>query len=381
MNPTANRTHPKTMADETYAAAEVASALRDDPSEWIRNWAGLIDDPETVAYLNYLDDRLPVPVEETERGKRIIRSSASSTLDDAIRAGNVSQMKAATGITNQREDGADFYAQAAKRLSHEGAIGIVFGPPGVGKTTTTIDTSLSWRARTGGHVIGNTSYSGFDRQFTSDTEMLKAMGNLDGPVLAIVDEIAQELSGFGSGSKQAEAFSDALLFVRKLEERHGPYPKKGSVLLVGHTRKKVAKSIRRVASFGIEKPYKGRPDVVRLLDSEGGKDQWSEGTEFSGLTDGAEAFAEYEPSEFRIEEAYDDNDGGETLDLDKVRKQEAIRTVVRAKVHQGMTYPEIAGEDDNEDNDGMVDYSAYWCGEQFRAWKSGDHDFVDIERP
>jgi hypothetical protein len=212
---------------------------------------------------------------------------------------------------------------------------------------------------------------GFDRTFSSDTEMLEAMGTIEGPVLALIDEVAQELSGFGEGSKDAEAFSDALLSIRKRERRHGKHAKRGSALLVGHTRKKVAKSIRRVASFGIEKPHRDQPDKARLLDSEGGKDTWDEAGTFAGLTDTADNYAEYEASEFSIEEAYNEDGERQTMNLDTERKKEAIKTVVRAVENQGMTYDDAAG---------LVEYGDYWVGERVREWRDGDHDFVPVAR-
>jgi len=360
------------MADgSAYAAAELGTALRGGEAESVRQYAGLVDDDRVLALLNYYDSILDQPVEETPVGQEILANATTQTIDNAVRNGAVSQMKAATGLTNQSQDGKDFYGEAAQRLEHEGAIGIMFGPPGAGKTATTLDVAAAWRARTGGAVIGNTSYSGFDRQFSSDTEMLEAMGSIEGPVLALIDEVAQELSGFGEGSKDAEAFSDALLFIRKRERRHGNYAKKGSAILVGHTRKKVAKSIRRVASFGIEKPHRDQPDKARLLDSEGGKDTWDEAGHFQGLTDTAENYAEYEPSEFTIEEAYNDDESN-AMSLDKAQKQEAIKTVVRACVQQDMTYEQAAG---------LVEYGDYWVGERVREWRDGDHDFIPVERP
>jgi len=369
------------MSDgNAFAAAEIGTELRGGPADSVRNFAGLIDDDRGRALLNYYDSLLDAPVEETAIGQEIIANYATDTIDTAVGSSSVNQMKAATGLTNQAQDGHDFYGQVAGRLESEGAVGILFGPPGAGKTATTLDIASAWRARTGGAVIGNTSYAGFDRQFTSDTEMLEAMGSIEGPVLALIDEVAQELSGFGTGSKQAEAFSDALLFIRKKERRHGTHAKKGSALLVGHTRKKVAKSIRRVASFGIEKPHQDQPDKARLLDSEGGKDVWEEASFYQGLTDTAENYVEYEPSEFTIEEAYDEDDDAETVDLDKVKKQQAIETVIRAHVERGLTYAEIAGDDEDETDSGLVDYGHRWVGERVREWKDGDHDFVDVDR-
>ena len=355
-----------------FAAAEIGTELRGGSADSVRSFAGLIDDDRGRQLLNYYDSLLDAPIEETRLGQEIIANYSTNAVDTAVGSSSVNQMKAATGLTNQAQDGRDFYGQVANRLESEGAVGILFGPPGAGKTATTLDVASAWRARTGGAVIGNTSSAGFDRQFTSDTEMLEAMGSIEGPVLALIDEVAQELSGFGKGSKQAEAFSDALLFIRKKEGRHGRYAKKGAALLVGHTRKKVAAPIRRVASFGIEKPHQDQPDKARLLDTEGGKDTWEEASHFQGLTDTAENYIEYEPSAFTIEEAYDDEDEAETIDLDKEKKKQAIETVVRAHIEQDMKYEDAAG---------LVDYAEYWVGERVRDWKSGDYDFVDVDRP
>ncbi|MFC7057235.1 hypothetical protein [Halovenus salina] len=162
----------------TFVSAEVATELRgESPGDHVREWAGLVDDKETLELLNYLETVTDKPLIETQMGQEIIQRQATETIDEAIRAGNTSQMKQVRGMTNQNSDGHDFYGEAAEQLTHEGAIGIMFGPPGAGKTATTLDVALDWRARTGGYVIGNTSYSGFDMQFSSDTEMLEAMGS------------------------------------------------------------------------------------------------------------------------------------------------------------------------------------------------------------
>jgi len=87
-------------------------------------------------------------------------------------------MKSATGLTGQERDGGDLYADAAAELTHEGAIGLVFGSPGREDRN---------HARRGAGVE------------------LEAMAEIEGPVLALLDEIAQELSGFGSGNKGRRA--------------------------------------------------------------------------------------------------------------------------------------------------------------------------------
>ena len=355
------------MSDDrssAFASAELASELRDDPSGGARSFAGLVDDPEALRLLNYYDSLLDDPIEKTPLGREIIANCSTTTLNDAVRHGNVSQMKTGTGLTGQDdEDGADLLSRAADQLSFEGSIGLVFGAPGAGKTATTLDVAMTWKARTGGSLIGNTSWDGYDRVVKSDEEMVEAMASIEGPVLAVLDEIAQELSGFGSGNKAAEQFSNGLLFIRKKEEEHGPRPKKGSVLMVGHTRTKTAKSIRRVASFAIEKPSRSKPDRARLLESEGGKDEWEEGQTFQGLTDTAANYPEHEASEFGIV-LDDDGDDDEGPDAEDIQRNQQIATVLRAVVKQGMSKKDAAD---------LVDFSRHWVGERVSEYEKGEY--------
>jgi hypothetical protein len=346
-----------------YAAAEAATELRDDPSEWVRNWSQLIDDHEVLAVLNRADNVLDEPVEETRMGREIIEMAATETVDRATRDGNVSQLKALTGLTNQSENKERFFTEVGDRLTYEGAVGLCFGSPGSGKTSVILDAANVWRAITGGTVIANINWGGADAQFASDEEMLELMASYQGPVLALLDEIAQELSGFGTGSKKAEAFSDALLFIRKREKDHGPYAKRGSVLAVAHTRTKTAKEIRRVASFAVEKPDKTRPHMARILESEGGKDEWQELATFQGITDTAETYDEYQASEFQVSADYDaDNSEDEQKPDDWAEK---VERALRLHLVDDWT---------QEDAAQAVGYSKTWVTNRVSEYRDGDLD-------
>jgi energy-coupling factor transporter ATP-binding protein EcfA2 len=355
--------------ENAYASAELATSLRDEPGEYVRDWSGLIDDKETVELLNHLDTVSAEPVEQTKMGRQIIENAASETIDDSVRAGNVSQMKAATGLTNQSEDKDRFFVEVADRLANEGSVGLVFGSPGSGKTSLVLDAANVWRAITGGRVIANIDWEGADETFYSDTAMLEAMAAYQGPVLAVLDEVAQELSGFGTGSKKAESFSDSLLFIRKREQQHGEYAKRGSVLAVAHTRTKTAKEIRRVASFAVEKPNKNRPDMARILESEGGKDEWQELDTYQGLTDTAETYDEYQASEFEVSENYDDEADVDEPDVDP-EKRAAIQTALTLALEEGLSY-EKAGE--------TVGYSSSWVSDRVSEYRNKGIEFVDID--
>lgn len=356
--------------NNAYASAELASHLRDEPGEHVRPYAGLIDDPDVLGLLAHLDTVLPEPVEQTEIGREIIENAATDTLDESVRAGNVSQMKAATGLTNQSENKDRFFVEVADKLTHEGSIGLVFGSPGSGKTSVVLDTAQVWRAITGGKVIANIDWKGADQQFYSDQEMLEAMASYQGPVLAVLDEIAQELSGFGTGSKQAEAFTDQLLYIRKRESQHGEYAKRGSVLCVAHTRTKTAKDIRRVASFAVEKPDKTRKDRARILESEGGKDEWQEKATYQGLTETAERYDEYQASEFEVTQDYDSDESDGADSGMSADKRASIQTALTLVLDQGMTY-EDAGE--------AVGWSDSWVGNRVKEYRNGELDWVEID--
>ncbi len=360
------------MTDKSnaYASAELASTLRgDEVSEPIRPYAGLVDDPDDLALLNYYDSILDEPVTETVIGREIIQNTATRTIDTAVRHGSVSQMKAGTGLTSNEREGSDLLSDAADELRHEGAIGLVFGSPGCGKTATTLDVAMTWKAKTGGAVIGNTSWDGFDEVVRSDAEMLEAMANIEGPVLAILDEIAQELSGFGSGNKAAEQFSDSLLFIRKKEAKHGPHAKRGSVLLVGHTRTKTAKSIRRVASFAIDKPSRSDPGRARLLESEGGKDSWMEGPTFKGSPTPRRTTPNTNPAS----STSCSKTTATTAIVDRRPTTHGWKNTSRRRSgpSSGMSYKEV-GKADKDDNDYLVPYSREWVGTKYREWRDDD---------
>ena len=366
-----------------YAAAQGREFLRDElagkSNEYIREFAGLVDDPETIDLLNYycsLWRDEPDEFLETALGREILSSAATKTTDRAFRDGNVSQLQGMVGLTNRNEDGQDLIGRAAKSLTNEGAIGLTLGPPGAGKTALTLDVARAWGARTGGLILCNTSWDGADETVNSDMEMLEAMAQYEGPVLAVIDETAQELSGFGKESKKAEAFANALTFIRKSEGDHGPHPKRGSVLMVNHTRKRTAAAFRRLATFVLEKPSRNDPGTVRYIESEGGQDDLksADHTTFQGVTDTRERYSEHEASEFRITLHEEDGEGDDVDPADAADDAEwntQARTALKAyrpwDDEDGMSYREIAETRD------LVDYGKGWVRSRVKEWEDGQH--------
>jgi hypothetical protein len=245
-----------------------------------------------------------------------------------------------------------------------------------------VDVARAWGARTGGLILANTDWEGADKVVNSDMEMLEAMAEYKGPVLAVVDETAQELSGYGAESKKAEAFANALTFVRKKEGAHGPHAKRGSVLMVNHTRKRTAAAFRRLATFCLEKPSRDDPSTVRFIESEGGQDDLdsAEETTYQGVSDTRESYAEHEASTFEITLHEDDTEGDDVDPEDAATSAEwdahaatAIRAYKPWDDSAGMSYKDISKYGDE-----LVPYGDDWVGDRVREWKNGEHrDLVE----
>jgi len=88
-------------------------------------------------------------------------------------------------------------------------------------------------------------------------------------------------------NKAAEKFSDRSLFIRKMEEQHGQYPKRGSMLLRRSHEKQEQK-----ASVGLHRSVStsqvGQIRGARRFWKLPGKDKWTEAGDYKGLTDTAE---------------------------------------------------------------------------------------------
>jgi hypothetical protein len=88
-----------------------------------------------------------------------------------------------------------------------------------------------------------------------------------------------------------------------------------------------------VASFAVEKPDKPRPNRTRIIESEGGKDEWQELDTYQGLTDTADTYGEYQASDFEVSEDYDNN-CETSSDSDK---DAATRRALELHLNEGVT--------------------------------------------
>lgn len=357
-----------------YAAAQgreyLRNELKDKSNEWVREFAGLIDDPDTLDFLNRycsIYEERGLNFLDTHVGRHVVRSASTGMADRAYREGNVSQLQGMVGLTNNSREGGDAIVEAARRLADEGAIYLVLGPPGAGKTAFALDTARVFGSLTGGKVLANISWDGADKVTTTSSGMLEEMGNNDGQVLQVIDEAGQSLTSRGAEAQTVESFVKSLKYVRK-KESGDTYAKRGSVLLIGHTRKDTAAEIRRLASGAFVKPSRNDPGRVVFLDSEGGADTFEETAEYQGVTDTRERYDEHEASHFTVSTTDGDGDEQETIDAEQVRREAAIETVVKAcqpwDDGEGLSYADAAS---------LVRYSESWVGDRVREWTGGDY--------
>lgn len=355
---------------KTLAAAHLRDAIP-DVDEALPH-TGLVVDDDRRQLLSYLATASDGPIEETAVYQDMVATEATDALTDAVRAGNVSSMQFALGMVDNNKDAADALTTIVDRLAHEGTIAVVAGPAGAGKTATTLDLARMWGARTGGTLIGNTSWDGFDDVVHSDVEMLESMASRQGQCLGVIDETVQSLTGRGADQKEAEAFANRMTLVRKQEREHGQCAKRGSVLAVSHNWGRMNKPTRRLATLVISKPSQHNPDRVVLYESEGGEDSRTKIGEFSGLTDTRESYPEHEASAFDV--VLDDGDQeDDDVDVDDVKRDQAIEAALRAVKpwddDAGVRYADAAD---------IVGYSEGWVTNRVGEWRDGEHrDLID----
>jgi energy-coupling factor transporter ATP-binding protein EcfA2 len=364
----------KQDSQAVYSAAQgrefLRGALKEKPNEWIRQFAGLVDDPEVLDLLNYycgLYSERGDNFLDTHVGRLMLRDAATRMADDAFHEGNVSQLQGMVGLTKSTRDGSEAIVQAARRLADEGAIYLVLGPPGSGKTSFALDILRVWGSLTGGAILSNVAWEGADEITTDSKAMLDGMADRDGPVLQLIDEAGQNLTSRGTDQQVTDQFTKSLKLVRK-KEAGDRYAKRGSVLLIGHTRKDTAAEIRRLASGAFIKPSRYDPGKVVFYESDGTADRLEQTDEFEGVTDTREKYDEHEASEFRVVTDDEEDDEGELRTPDDVRRDEAVRTCVRAckpwADDDGMSYADAAA---------LVGYSQSWVGDRVREWTDGKH--------
>jgi len=382
-------------SQKTYSAAQLREAIRGDLDEEVEALyphAGMVPDADAREHLNHLarvhewanDDDLPDDFGETRAYEAIVPGEGTHMATDAVEAGNVSQMQHVVGMVDSSSGGGkDAKQRMAATLAREGAIVLVTGAPGSGKTATTIDAARMASVLENAHIIGNVgSWPAIRPQGTDpdecedlveDSEALgERMGQIEGRVIAAIDEAAQALRQTGGNQQKAEKMAADLKLVRKkLPDRGDRYARRGSVALIAHTLKGVGAEIRRVVDEVWNKPSAKDPGRVEIYDVSTDGSSMDQVASYKGLSDTREPYNEHEGSTFDVPLGDEESDESDEETPEEARRDEQVRAAITA-VENGMGYREAAK---------LVPYSKKWVGDRYREWRDdGEHnDLVPVD--
>lgn len=373
-----------------YAAAQLREFLEGDLADKesrAHPHAGLVEGDDTQALLNLLataydggeHPTLPDRLEETDVYQHVVANAATDTLTEAVDDGNVARMQHAVGLVDSStDDGQAAKQRLASSLAREGAIILVTGPPGAGKTATALDAARMAAVMENAHLLGNIrSWNAIDGDdVVEDSEALgERMGQVDGRCIAVIDEAAQVLRQGGKNQQEAEKMARDLKLVRKyLPDRGDQHARRGSAVIVAHTLKGVGAEIRRVVDEVWNKPSAKDPGRVEIHDVATDGGSMDQTASFKGLTDTRASYDEHEGSRFAV--PLDDDDGDTESGDDGLSDREShIQTALRAAKpwddDAGMSHRQIARED-------LVPYKQRWVSRRVQEWEDGDwRELVD----
>lgn len=379
-------------SQKTYSAAQLREAIRgdlDQEVEALYPHAGMVPDVDAREHLNHLarvhewadDEDLPDEFHETAAYQGIVPGEGTHMATDAVESGNVSQMQHVVGMVDSTtDDGQTAKQRMAKTLAREGAIVLVTGVPGSGKTAMTLDVVRIASVLENAHVIGNIGSwnvirpPGTDRDECTDLvedseELGNRMGQIEGRVIGAIDEAAQALRQTGGNQQKAEKMAADLKLVRKkLPDRGDRYARRGSAAIIAHTLKGVGAEIRRVVDELWHKPSAKDPGRVEIYDVSNDGSSMEQIASYKGLTDTRESYNEHEGSTFDVPLDGDDRgDESGMQDADDVRREEHIKTAIKA-VENDMSYRDAAE---------LVPFSHKWVGTKYRDWRDLD-EYTDL---
>lgn len=254
-------------SEEFSTSAELRSYLENNLSSKnteILPHTGLVNNPDTLELMNLFEsaydgnqEGMPYRFKDTELGKQLRKSEATKTATEAIREGNISQMKFISGKQSYNIDATSLHALVAlrERLQKPAYVQYLFGHMGNGKTDfATLEGELGKREL--GYEIGSNikSLEEKDKYVPNYGELLKWLA--EGQEVKSIDEIIEndidvtdKLFIFDEASSHASGYADdAYETQKKLGVMVKKMRKVGCRLIViGHTGKDLHPDIRRLA--------------------------------------------------------------------------------------------------------------------------------------
>lgn len=248
--------------------------------------AGLIDDKDALSFMNTLAalyesaDNMPYDFENTKLAQMLTRTYATETATQAVKDGNISQMKYITGLQNYNIDASSITTliKIRNRIEKDAYIQYLYGHMGNGKTDfALLQAELAYRELGYDIVTNIKSFSereGFtyvrtfgDLMYELTGEKVDSLKNYEtenvetDDVLFLFDEGSSSASGYsGDAYETQEKLGKLTKLIRKID---------GNLIIIGHTGKDVHPDIRRITTDCVSKVSKKTAEYYKSVDEQG----------------------------------------------------------------------------------------------------------------
>jgi hypothetical protein len=259
---------------------------------------GFTDNSEVLKLMNHMalayepeNPHMPTNFQGTKAAQAITKSEGTKVATQAVRDGNVSQMKFFTGKQDYSNSANSIHTLISLRqkLAKEAYIGYLFGHMGNGKTDFANLLGELAKKELNSKIVTNQkklvenghadkyvwTYGGLLQVLTEHIETDKEIHSLQdlamvedeieqANILFIFDEASQEASGYSSDAHDTqEKLGKLLKLIRKVG---------GMMIIIGHTGKDVHPDIRRLANDCIHKVSKKTAEFYESVNEAEGVD-------------------------------------------------------------------------------------------------------------
>lgn len=361
-----------------YAAGQarefLSNALDGKENTWIYEYAGYVDDPKVLDWLNYHCSIYEDHGEnflETRKAQIVLASAGTHTANDAFAEGNPSQLQGLVGLVDHTDDAADPSTRdwMRRRVVDSAYVGFITGGMGKGKTDFAIELSDGWQYETRGQIASNMDHFTDQDKCIQDFDTLEDWFKKGGDKLFIFDESGQEAKGGGQSGLAAQVLGKMIRLIRKAED--GNPDDKRCILFIDQTEMGIEKDLRRLVREAGDTWRKRSPQVVEVHEDivDGLSDKPTK--TIRNIPKTRLNYNTNRGSEFDLISALEDE--YEADDPEEIRKSVYKEQAIRSYLNNNdMSYRDVAEDVLNNE------FGKSWVSDRVHEWKKGQHrDLVD----
>ncbi|PTD94507.1 hypothetical protein C9439_02230 [archaeon SCG-AAA382B04] len=244
--------------NQSWSSIEVKELLEEGEDDFLNEFAGYTDNPETISFLNYFknnwkkiqenNEDIPEDFLESKFAKSIISNQSTQLISKALKTGNISILKRFAGKKPTKSSaGLKAHRILEKRLENK-YIFYIFGGMESGKTDFALFLSQIWKKENPNKIILSNikSFKEKDKLVEDWDTLLKEIKerNQDKEKLMIFDEASNHITGYDSESI-------SLAKEIKLFRKVGETDEVARIILIGHSGKDIHPAFRRLVKFKI----------------------------------------------------------------------------------------------------------------------------------